>query len=185
MSKSVKHTGTLKEKAKREMIEFFLLFLYLALVFGTFLTYKRLVLAGVDVDYRDYGLAIIKALVLAKVMLVARDLNFASRYEDKPLIYPTLYKTFCFYLLMIFFTFLEAIIVGFFHGRGMAQSIKEVFSIGWPELLSRNLILLVSFIPFFAFEEISRVLGEGKMFELFFRTGAPGAAMRIGEEARG
>ena len=37
----------------------------------------------------------------------------------------------------------------------------------WDELLARTLVVLVAFVPFFAFGEIARVLGEGKLSELF------------------
>jgi hypothetical protein len=40
---------------------------------------------------------------------------------------------------------------------------------GKDELLARCMIMFVAFIPFFAFEELERVLGEGKLSKLFFR----------------
>jgi hypothetical protein len=37
------------------------------------------------------------------------------------------------------------------------------------EMLIRNLVVFSFLIPFFAFWELRRVLGEGKLFDLFFR----------------
>ena len=37
------------------------------------------------------------------------------------------------------------------------------------ELLARTLVMFCAFIPFFASTETARVLGEGKLYQLFFR----------------
>jgi len=47
-----------------------------------------------------------------------------------------------------------------FHGR---------VNIRIDEVLIRNLVVFSFLIPFFAFWELRRVLGEGKLFDLFFR----------------
>ena len=39
---------------------------------------------------------------------------------------------------------------------------------GRDEILAKTLVVIVTFIPFFGFWEIDRVLGHGKLFELFF-----------------
>ena len=43
------------------------------------------------------------------------------------------------------------------------------FGRGPNELLANVLVMFVAFIPFFAFKELGRVLGEGRVWELFFR----------------
>ena len=47
---------------------------------------------------------------------------------------------------------------------------RRVLSILAPtEALAKAVMILVSFIPFFALWEVGRVLGPGKLTELFFR----------------
>jgi hypothetical protein len=41
------------------------------------------------------------------------------------------------------------------------------------ELLARTIIIFSIFVPFFAFRELRRVIGEDKFRDLFFRMGAP------------
>jgi hypothetical protein len=43
-----------------------------------------------------------------------------------------------------------------------------VTDLGLYELLARTVMLIVAFVPFFAFWEIGRVLGPGRLSALFF-----------------
>ena len=65
------------------------------------------------------------------------------------------------------FEVLEHVIGSFFHGKDLIDAVQEMMSAGWDELLARTLVMLVAFVPFFAFGEIGRVLGEGRLRELF------------------
>ena len=47
----------------------------MAIFFGVFTTYRRLLLAHYGIGYEDYGISVIRALVLGKVVLVARSLT--------------------------------------------------------------------------------------------------------------
>ena len=63
------------------------------------------------------------------------------------------------------------------HHRPVANEFRFTGGQGF-EILARVQLMLVAFVPFFAFRQISTVLGEGKLFELFFRRrdgGGPGA----------
>jgi hypothetical protein len=62
---------SLKAKATHEAKKFFWIFVYLWLCFGLFVLYKSLILAEQHIDYTGYGLAVVKALVLGKIILVA------------------------------------------------------------------------------------------------------------------
>ena len=62
----------LKEKLIHEVKEVLVIFLYLALFFCAFTTYRLLVMKEVGLSYFHYGFALIKALVLAKVILLCQ-----------------------------------------------------------------------------------------------------------------
>lgn len=165
------YTG-LKSKALHEARAFLWIFLYLWLCFGLFVLYKTLILAEQHIDYTGYGLAAVKALVLGKVILIGEDLQVAEQHQDKPLIYPTLYKSLVFFVLLVLFSMLEEIVRGFFQHRTIIESLSEIGGGSLPEILARGLIMFVALVPFFAFREISRVLGESKLYRLFFIDGA-------------
>ena len=159
----------LKQKISHEIRQFLMIFLYLALLIGSFNTYKWLLMAEYHVGYFVYGYAVVEALVLAKIIMVGESLGIGERFSDNPLIFPTLYKTMLFALCVLAFNILEHLIRGFLHGKGLAEVFHEAITLGRYEILARLLMMFVAFIPFFAFREAGRVLGEVKLFELFFR----------------
>jgi hypothetical protein len=91
-------------------------------------------------------------------------------------IYPTLYKTVAFTLFVGVFTLIENMVKGLWQGRGITGGLVDYFAKGPHELLAGSLVIFVAFIPFFAFKELGRVLGEEKIWALFFRTRDPGSA---------
>jgi hypothetical protein len=157
----------LKQKLIHEMNELLAIFLYLALFFCAFTTYRMLVMKEMGLSYFHYGFALIKALVLAKVILLGKYVRLVKVFDNRPLIIPTFYKVILFSLFALAFEILEHAIDGVLHGKGMTEGFQEIISTGRDELLSRTLVVLSAFVPFFAFGEVGRVLGEGKLGELF------------------
>jgi hypothetical protein len=160
----------IKKKIVHEMTDMLLISLYLALFFCSFTTYRRLVSHELGIDFLNYGFALVKALVLAKVILLGRYVRFGRIFDDRPLIYPTLYKVVIFSLFTLVFAVLEHLVRGFFHGEDLVGVFQEIIGLGRDELLARTLVVLFAFVPFFAFSEIGRVLGEGRLGALFLKT---------------
>jgi hypothetical protein len=159
----------LKKRIFHEMAEYWINVGYLTLVFAAFTQYRRFVLAAHDITYTDYGVALIEALILAKVIMIGDVLRLGRGLEHKPLIYPTLFRTVVFSLFICAFTFIEHAIKNFWSGKGMGASFVEFYGKELHEFLAGFLVVFVAFVPFFAFRELGRVLGEGKMRTLFFR----------------
>ena len=159
---------TVKARAFRELKEFFGIALYLWLVFSLLILFKASILAEHHIDFAFHGLAIINALALAKVMLVARDLRVGERFNDAPLIYPTLLKCALFTIILACFKILEDGIVGHLRGKSFRQSLAD-FGGGTVQVMQTlSLLMFVVLIPFFGCGELQRVLGQGKFQELFF-----------------
>ena len=159
----------LEVQSIREMAEYYIIFMYLAVFFGLFTWYRRLILAEYQISYLHYGVAVIQALVLAKVIMIGRALRLGLRFKDHPLILPTIYKSVVFTIFVGLFGVIEHTVGGLLHGKGITGGLDELMSAGWNELLARCMVMFVAFIPFFAFEELERVLGEGNLGKLFFR----------------
>jgi len=157
-----------KQKILHEMIEYWITALYMALFFGVFSNYRRLILAHHQISYKDYGISVIKALILAKVVLVAESLRLGRGFEDKPLIVPTLYKSFIFTVCVALFNVIESMIRSFIHGIGPMEAIDKLMGRFTYELLAGGLVVFFVFIPFFAVRELRQVLGEGTISKLFF-----------------
>lgn len=159
-----------KEKIRHEVIEYGFNVIYLTLVFASFTVYQRLVLAAHDITYTNYGFALIEALILGKVIMFGRMLQLGRGFEDKPLIYPTLYKTFVFMIFVAVFKVIEYAIKGLVAGERIVSGLAEFTENGLHILLANSLVVFIALIPFFAMKELSRVFGREKIAALFFRS---------------
>lgn len=178
MSNGEKKRGGWKQKVASEMVAYWINVLYLAVFFGMFITYQRLVLAQYEISYEDYGISMIKALVLAKVIMLGDILRLGRGLEERPLVYPTLFRSFAFSVWVLLFIILESMVRGFLQGKGLVGGFEEFMQRDKYELLARSLIVFFAFIPFFAVRELGRVLGRGKLHELFFRRRVAGESDR-------
>jgi hypothetical protein len=169
MSSPDKKQKSLKEKIFHEMVEYWINVCYLTLVFAAFTQYRRFILAAHDITYTDYGFGVIKALVLAKVIMIGAVLRLGRGLEDKPLIYPTFYKTAVFTLFLGIFTIIENVIKVLWKGTVFTGNFDQFLGKGPHEFLANAMVVFVAFIPFFGVKELERVLGVEKIRALFFR----------------
>ena len=157
-----------KEKALEEFKAYWIITLYLALFLGALTVYRRLVLAEFGVAYLHYGFALIEALIIAKIILIGKAFGLGRRFDDAPLFVPTLYKSALFGGLVFLFGILEHVVEGLYHRKDWAAILHGLAELGIYELVARAIMLIIAFIPFFAFWEIGRVLGPHKLSALFF-----------------
>jgi hypothetical protein len=160
--------GKFKEKIIHEMAEYWINVAYFTLIFAAFTQYRRFILAAHDITYTNYWVAVIEALILAKVIMIGDVLRLSRGLEDKPLIYPTLYKSVVFTLFVAVFTLFEHAIKGLWAGKGLTGGLVDYFGKGPHEFLAESLIIFVALIPFFGVRELGRVLGQEKIRALFF-----------------
>jgi len=158
-----------KQKIVYEMTEYWINLVYLAVVFFTFTSYRRLILAEHQVGYLHYGIAVIEAAVLAKVILIGEAAGAGRKYENRPLIIPALYKTIVFAIWVVVFKVLEHVIGGLVRGKGLAGGFHDLISEGWYEILANALVMISAFVSFFAIKELGRVMGRERLRALFFR----------------
>jgi len=157
----------LKEKGVTEARKLFWIFAYLWVLLGLFALHKSIVLNEPDLVYHQ-GFAVINALVLAKIIFIAEAFQVADHLKKKPLIYPIMYKSAVFALILISFHTLEEILRGIWHGKTVAESITALDGGRLVEILVIGVIMFVVLMPFFALREIARDIGDDKLFEQFF-----------------
>jgi hypothetical protein len=163
----------MKEKFLHEMTEYLINVCYLAVVFAAFTQYQRLILAAHDITYTNYGVAVIEALILGKVIMIGSVFRLGRGLEHKPLVYPTLYKTVIFILFVGAFKFIEHLIKVLWHGEAFTVELFTLSEQGFNELLANSLVVFVALLPFFALKELGRVFGDEKIGRLFFRNRDP------------
>ena len=160
-----------KRKLFLEMTAYWINVLYLTILFAVFTSYRRLILADYHIGYANWGISFIKALVLAKVIMIGGLVHLGRRLEHKPLILPTLFQSVLFTCWVTLFALVESTVRGLLHGKGWAGALDHLLGESTHEFYAKCLVVFVAFIPFFAFKELGRVLGKGIIWGLFFRKG--------------
>jgi hypothetical protein len=160
--------ATLHQRAVHEFREFAILALYLYVTLGAVILMKTAVLHSVGIEFAPWGIAIVKAMVLAKFMLVGSAMKIGERFTNRPLIWPTLHKAFAFLLLLIIMTVIEEAVVGLIHNQPIAASLGGLFGPKLEETIAGYLIMLLVLIPYFAFRVLGEALGAGRLARMFF-----------------
>lgn len=163
-----------KKRLIDELVSYWIAAIYMAVFFAFFTNYRRLILAHYEIVYTAYGVSVIKALVLAKVVLIGEAMRIGRGFEKKPLIIPTLYKTVVFTLCVAVFDILETVVRALIGGAGWAGVIAKVWGRFNYEWFAGAIVIFLAFIPFFAFRELRHIYGEKTIFRLFFRPRTPG-----------
>ncbi len=161
----------LVQRITEEIKRFIGMTIYLWVVIGLFVLHEFVVLAQYKIDYRFYGFAIINAFVLAKVMLVAEDMHLGDRFKAKPPVYPILYKSVIFSVVFILAHIIEELIVNLVKNKPISESVTSVGGGSLSGILAVGVIMAVALIPFFAFKEVGRAIGEKKLYSLLFAPG--------------
>jgi hypothetical protein len=168
MPSEIHAKATMQQRAIHEFWEFAILTAYLYVTLGAVIVMKTAVLHSEGIEFAPWGLAIVKALLLAKFMLIGRALKIGERSSTSPLIWPTLHKALAFLVLLAILTTIEEAVVGLFHGRSIAASLADLAGRRLEETLAGFLIMLLVLIPYFAFRVLDEVLGEGRLVRMFF-----------------
>jgi hypothetical protein len=160
--------ATLQQRATHEFKEFAILAVYLYITIGAVILMKTAVLHTQGIEFAFWGVAAVKAAVLAKFMLIGNALKIGERNTASPLIWPTLHKAFAFLVLLVILTIIEDALVGLFHHRPIAVSLGELVGLRLEETIAGIVIMLLVLIPYFAFRVLGDVLGEGRLVRMFF-----------------
>jgi biotin carboxyl carrier protein len=155
-------TGALDESKK-----LFGIFIYFWVLLSLFSFHKALVLKEEYLLY-DQGFALVNALVLAKVVLIGEFFRVGDRLKNRPLIYPIIFKSAVFALLLICFHILERTLTGVLHGKTVLQSVPSIGGGTLQGILMVGIIMFVALMPFFAFRELNQAIGTQQLHALLF-----------------
>jgi hypothetical protein len=157
----------IREKGVTEARRLFWIFAYLWVLLALFALHKAVILNEPNLFYHQ-GFEVINALLLAKIMFVAEAFQVADHLKHKPLIYPIVYKSAVFSVILISFHIFEEVLPGMWHGKTAAQSMADLTGGNLKGILIFGVIGFVVLMPFFALREIGRDIGDNKLFEQFF-----------------
>jgi hypothetical protein len=159
-----------KQKLFHEFTEYLVNFIYMAIIFSAIILYRRLVLAQHGIIVEDYFIGVVKAFIIAKVVMIGAFMGISHKFEHYPLVIPILYKAFLFTIMVMLFDIVEEFIRGLLHNQDFLKAINELQSYINVVWLGASLLIFFIFIPFFAVKELIRVFGVKNVKALLFET---------------
>ena len=164
----------LRDRAIREVKLFAIMLVYLWVIFELFSLYEFIILRKRGIHFSPQeGFALVNALVFGKVMLVALDLGLGRRIRRRPLIFPILFEAFLLVIISIGVYVVEHLATGLFKHKTLAASIPAIGGGGLLGYVCVAAIFFIEMLPYFAFRNVSRELGPGRLNAMLFGTKVP------------
>ncbi|HXX25465.1 MAG TPA: hypothetical protein VEJ40_02285 [Pseudolabrys sp.] len=152
-----------------ELVEFVVIAAYLWICFTAILYLKSSILKAEGIAFAPFGFAVVKALICAKFASLGRIFHVGERFQNLPLIWPTLYRSFAFLVLLFVLNALEEVVTGLMHGRTSFESLAAMGGGSLDQLIATSIVGLLILIPFFGFRVLGEVVGERNLVRVFFR----------------
>jgi hypothetical protein len=168
MQQSRPPKGFIVKRAIDEMKEFIIIAAYLYVCFTAILYLKASILRAHGIEFAPFGFALVKALICAKFVSLGHILGFGERFKSLPLIWPTLYKSLVFLILLLALNALEEVVAGLIRHRAIANSLAEFGGGTLDQLIATSIVGLLILIPFFAFRSLGELVGERNLVRVFF-----------------
>jgi GYF domain 2 len=164
----VSQKTTLGQRARHELVEYIAISAYLFVCFGSLLFYKSAILRSEGIEFTVFGLALVKALILGKFILILQAIKVGERAE-KPgiLIVDILNRSFLFLIFLVTLNSIEEITLGLFHGRAAREVLGKMAGGTLPEAAAVCVLLLLVLIPYFSLRGLASRLGDGVLWKHF------------------
>ncbi len=153
-------TATRRERLREELVKYAMISAYLFVYFAALLLYQTSSEPALANHPVPWTLALVKALVLGKFILIGHALSVGSRADAQPLLHRIAWKSLAMLLVLVVFTALEELIVGWLHGLSPAEVLHEFTQRSWIQVTAPLLLMLLILIPLTAVSELYRALGS-------------------------
>lgn len=161
----------LKAKLLHELQEYGSISLYLYIAFAAVIFYRESLLRAEGIAFSAYGFAFLKALVLAKFMVLGHAARLGERMQGQRMMVNILWRTTLFFLLLVGLTMVEEALVGLAHGHTARVAIGEMGGGNLREMAATALLLGLILLPYFGLRLIGEKLGPGELRRMFFGRG--------------
>jgi GYF domain 2 len=164
---------TLTQRARHELAEYLAISAYLFVCFGSLLFYKSAILRNDGIEFAAWSLALVKALILGKFILVLHAIGVGERNDESGiLLVEILKRSLLFLILLVVLNAIEEIIQGFFHGRATREVLGEMAGGTLWEAVAVCVLLLLVLIPYFSLRSLAVRLGHGVLWKHFMERGS-------------
>jgi hypothetical protein len=128
-------------------------------------------LAEYLIQYAGFLIATTGALIVGKSVLVADKMPFLRRFDNAPLAYPILFKTFVYTLFVGIARLIEVLVHylvqgGVLGGGRFIEDLTGNFS--WAHFAAVQLWICALFLIYVTASELNQLFGDGELFQILF-----------------
>jgi hypothetical protein len=156
----------LRARLGEELRAYAIAALYLYVCLGALLLFRGALLREEGVSALHFGLALGKALILGKFMLIGEAARLGARRESRTRLRLIGRRVLLLLVLLVALSVAEEFVVGWIHGRTPAETLAEYGRRSPLELFATCLLLGLVLVPYIAAQEIGRALGPGGLRRL-------------------
>ena len=171
MSNTIKSRPQIGRRMFSELKRLLQIFLYVLVCVGAVLYFRLSIPSRENIGLWHFGYALVKALLLAKFILLGHMLHIGERERGRPLFYSCLYEALALALPLIALIGLEEGVVALVQGQSIRESIHQVLGKSLHLVIAQGLLLFLLLLPYVAFLQLSDALGPGNLKRLFFGGG--------------
>lgn len=156
-------------RLRQELRDYAVAALYLYVCLGALLLFEGALQREEGVSSVHFGLALGKALILGKFMLIGEAARIGARRESRTLLQLIVRRALSFLVLLVALSVAEEFVVGWVHGRSAAETLAEYGRRSPLELFATVLLMGLVLVPYIAAREVSRALGPGGLRSLLLK----------------
>ncbi|TDG11812.1 hypothetical protein E2F43_15690 [Seongchinamella unica] len=159
------NSPTRLQRLGHELRSYGFISLYLFVCFSVLLLYQDSLQGGRGPEPLPWSIALVKALVMGKFILIGNALSVGSRADPHPLLHRVIWKSLAMLLLLVVFKVIEEVVVGWFHDQSVHQVIEELLQRSWLQDVAPLLMMLLVLIPLITTTEIFRAMGSERFYQ--------------------
>ncbi|WP_198373004.1 hypothetical protein [Roseomonas rosulenta] len=122
----------------------------------------------------SFTIATTTALVVGKSVLLANALPLMRRFDGAPLLYPILFKSFVYWLVVLVMRLLEAMVESWIGDGSAIVAFNELEArFSWDRFLAVQIWILVLFLVYVTADELNALFGAGELRRIFLTWAPP------------
>ena len=142
---------------------------FFLMAFGLLFATRQLISREYGLSMPGFGVAVVGALLVGKVVLIVDKLPFIDKFPDQPLIYNILWKSTIYFSASLLVRCLKPIVPQVLkHDTWAIAWAQFVSTTVWSEFWLIQMWLAVLFLLYCCLRELVRVMGREQLVRLFF-----------------
>lgn len=164
--------NSIAKKIKEIFFEMLPAFIFFLIMFHLLLVTRAMILKHYGIATQSSAIAVVAALIVAKVVLIANRIPFLNLYPKRPLIYNVILKTVVFSFATMVFMLVEELARVSRKGGGFPAAWEHMTGdFVWSLFFLREAWIFVLILLYCAGSELTRIVGREKVREIFFGRG--------------